>query len=127
MVQKLSSAADCQPLRLRYSENDDYFRMIPDAQPNEPKLPLMMYHHDLSAIAELLGHCSSSAYRNNVSKSSSAAVLTHSDSYLPPLHLSLFGVVLFDQILQNLAQPFGVRFQSGHNVFDCPFNKDTVN
>ncbi len=47
--------------------------------------------------------------------------------YLPLLELILLGLVLLDQVIQDLLQPFGVGPQGGYDILDSPLHQDAIN
>ena len=46
--------------------------------------------------------------------------------YLPLLELVLLGLVLLDQVIQDLLQPLGIRPQGGHDILDGPLHQDAI-
>jgi len=45
---------------------------------------------------------------------------------LPFFHLFLLRSVLSQQIIQDLLQAFGIRFQCRDNIRHCPFYQNTI-
>ena len=47
-------------------------------------------------------------------------------TYLPFLHIILHGLVLLQQIVQNLPQPFRVYLECRHDLLDRPLDENAV-